>query len=343
MIGAGIRNGQIFITDMDLIEKSNLNRQFLFRPSDVQKPKAQTAAAAIKQMNPDAKITAYELRVGNETEKVFSEEFYGQLDGVTNALDNVDARIYMDRKCVFNRIPMVESGTLGTQGNVQVIVPFVTESYSSSQDPPEKSIPICTLKNFPNAIEHTLQWARDSFEGIFTQTAENAALYASDPNFIERTLKLTGIQPLEILESVKVWMLLKCFVLKKLDSCVFFCLFQKALIDDKPKDFADCVKWARLYWEDQYANQIKQLLYNFPPNQVTSSGQPFWSGPKRCPDPLVFDVNEPLHLDYVYAAANLRAEVYGVPQVRDREAIANIIKQIEVSISQRSLWKKGIP
>lgn len=122
----------------------------------------------------------------------------------------------------------------------------------------------------------------------------------------------------------------------KLDSCVFF-LFQKALIDDKPKDFADCVKWARLYWEDQYANQIKQLLYNFPPNQVTSSGQPFWSGPKRCPDPLVFDVNEPLHLDYVYAAANLRAEVYGVPQVRDREAIANIIKQIEVSISKRYL------
>jgi len=33
----------------------------------------------------------------------------------------------------------------------------MTESYSSSQDPPEKSIPICTLKNFPNAIEHTLQ------------------------------------------------------------------------------------------------------------------------------------------------------------------------------------------
>lgn len=204
MIGAGVRNGQLFITDMDLIEKSNLNRQFLFRPKDVQKPKAQTAAAAIKQMNPDSKITAYELRVGAETEKVFSEDFFGKLDGVTNALDNVEARIYMDRKCVFNRIPLVESGTLGTMGNVQVIVPFLTESYSSSQDPPEKSIPICTLKNFPNAIEHTLQWARDCFEGIFTQTAENAALYVSDANFIERTLKLTGVRPLETLESVKV-------------------------------------------------------------------------------------------------------------------------------------------
>lgn len=87
---------------------------------------------------------------------------------------------------------------------MQVVVPFVTESYSATQDPPEKSIPICTLKNFPNAIEHTLQWARDSFEGIFNKSAENASQYVSDPTFIERTLKLPGVQPLEILESVKV-------------------------------------------------------------------------------------------------------------------------------------------
>lgn len=63
----------------------------------------------------------------------------------------------MDRRCVYYHLPLLESGTLGTKGNVQVVLPGKTESYSSSQDPPEKSIPICTLKNFPNAIEHTLQ------------------------------------------------------------------------------------------------------------------------------------------------------------------------------------------
>jgi len=71
--------------------------------------------------------------------------------------DVMCAGMYMDRRCVYYHKPLLESGTLGTKGNVQVVIPHVTESYSSSQDPPEKSIPICTLKNFPNAIEHTLQ------------------------------------------------------------------------------------------------------------------------------------------------------------------------------------------
>jgi len=63
----------------------------------------------------------------------------------------------MDRRCVFYQKPLLESGTLGTKANTQVVIPFMTESYSSSQDPPEKSIPSCTVKNFPNAIEHTIQ------------------------------------------------------------------------------------------------------------------------------------------------------------------------------------------
>lgn len=307
MMGIGADGGQVTITDMDLIEKSNLNRQFLFGPGDVQRAKSVTAARVVRTMNPNINVVAHENRVGLESEKIYDDAFFEELDGVANALDNVDARIYMDRRCVYYRKPLLESGTLGTKGNTQVVVPFLTESYSSSQDPPEKSIPICTLKNFPNAIEHTLQWARDNFEGLFRQSAENAALYLSDPNFIERTLKLPGVQPVEVLESVKL-----------------------ALVDERPYSFDDCVAWARNHWQEQYSNQIRQLLFNFPPDQLTSSGQPFWSGPKRCPMPLNFSVDDPLHLDYIVAAANLKAAVYGIPQNRDRDAVVRIVEKVEV-------------
>lgn len=71
-------------------------------------------------------------------------------------------------------------------------------------------------------------------------------------------------------------------------------------------------------------------MYNFPPDQQTTSGAPFWSGPKRCPVPMAFDPNETLHLDYVWATANLKAEVYGVKQVRDRKIVVDMVNAIEV-------------
>jgi ubiquitin-activating enzyme E1 len=85
-----------------------------------------------------------------------------------------------------------------------------------------------------------------------------------------------------------------------------------------------------LHFEDNFVNQIKQLLFNFPQDQQTSTGQLFWSGPKRCPAPIVFDVNDTLHLDYVFAAANLKAEIYGLNQLRDRDAVAAMVEQVEV-------------
>lgn len=71
-------------------------------------------------MNPDLRVTSHQNRVGPETEQVYTDAFFAELDGVANALDNVDARSYMDRRCVYYGLPLLESGTLGTKGNVQV-------------------------------------------------------------------------------------------------------------------------------------------------------------------------------------------------------------------------------
>jgi len=299
--------GEVVVTDMDMIERSNLNRQFLFRTWDINKHKAVTAVAAVHAMNPEAKYKSMELRVGQETENIYNDAFFEPLDGVANALDNVEARTYMDRRCVYYNKPLLESGTLGTKGNTQVVIPKVTESYSSSQDPPEKSIPICTLKNFPNAIEHTLQWARDMFEGQFTQAPLTASQYIEEAQFKEKTLNLPGAQPLDTFQTVV-----------------------KLIVKEKPDNFNDCVAWARLMWQELFHNQIAQLLHNFPPDQLTSTGSLFWSGPKKCPKVLNFDAEESMHFDFVESAANLRARIYGIKGSKNPEEIKTILKQVVV-------------
>ena len=179
-VGCGSQ-GHVYVTDMDRIEKSNLSRQFLFRNTDIDKFKSSTAASAVKTMNPSLNITAYQEKVAPDTEHIFGDDFYDKLSGVCTALDNIEARLYVDQRCLFYRLPMLESGTLGTKGNTQVVVPHLTENYGATRDPPEKSIPVCTLKNFPNQITHTLQWARDWFEGAFKQAAEEVNTYLSVP------------------------------------------------------------------------------------------------------------------------------------------------------------------
>lgn len=57
-----------------------------------QKLKSECAAQAVKKMNPQARIEAHQNRVGRETEKIYDDDFMESLDGVANALDNVDAR-----------------------------------------------------------------------------------------------------------------------------------------------------------------------------------------------------------------------------------------------------------
>ena len=63
-------------------------------------------------MNPQLRVHAYEERVGEES-SAFDEGFWRSLDGVANALDNVQARLFVDQCCVAYGIPLLESGTSG--------------------------------------------------------------------------------------------------------------------------------------------------------------------------------------------------------------------------------------
>jgi ubiquitin-activating enzyme E1 len=149
MCGLSSDSGKTVITDMDTIERSNLNRQFLFRDKDIGQSKSTCASRAVKNMNPEFNIVAHENRVGVETQTVYNEEFYTSLGLVINALDNIEARKFVDSECLRYGLSLLESGTSGPKGNTQVIKNNLTESYSDTVDPPEQGFAACTIKSFP--------------------------------------------------------------------------------------------------------------------------------------------------------------------------------------------------
>eukprot|EP01031_Cornospumella_fuschlensis_P030743 gene30743-37145_t len=288
MMGVSCDTGVSYITDMDHIEKSNLSRQFLFRNEDINKPKSITAARAVTRMNPRIKLSPMEQKVCTETENIFHDDFYEAVDIIVTALDNVEARLYVDNKAVFYQKVLLESGTLGTKGHTQVVVPHLTENYGATRDPPEKSIPVCTLKHFPNLIEHTLQWAREWYEEVFKQSIEDTIMYLKDREGFLKQLAAQQNMRLDTLKRVK-----------------------EVLVDHRSTCREDCVKWARLTFDDLFNHRIQQLLFNFPLDRRTSNGTPFWSGAKKPPTPLTFDPTDPLHLECIHTLATLRASVYG--------------------------------
>ena len=297
LMGIGCsEEGRVAVTDNDNIEVSNLNRQFLFRKNNVGDSKSKVACEIAKDMNNSLNVQDYQTRVGSDTEVVFNDNFWESLDFVVNAVDNIKARLYVDSRCVWYEKPLLESGTLGTKANSQMVIPHKTQCYGDSQDPPEESIPMCTLRNFPNQIEHCIEWGRDLFSKFFFDTPNDCASYLQNPQVFLAQLRqnttISGVR--STIEEIK-----KITDLKK------------------SADFNKCIEVARGHFESLFNHQIQNLLHIFPNDAKDKDGQPFWSGPKRAPSPVFYDPNDPLCAHFVVSCANLIAFTLGIPQSRD--------------------------
>ena len=71
-------------------------------------------------MNKDLKnhIIAREDYLEPNTKHIYSDNFFKNLTIVTNALDNLKARLYVDERCIKSQTPLIDSGTLGPKGHV---------------------------------------------------------------------------------------------------------------------------------------------------------------------------------------------------------------------------------
>ncbi|KAJ3113534.1 E1 ubiquitin-activating protein uba2 [Physocladia obscura] len=129
LVLSGFKN--IVIMDLDTIDVSNLNRQFLFQKQHVSKPKAYVrtlilfllighkpvASESALRFNPAANIVAHHRSIFDAE---FNVSWFRSFDLVMNALDNIPARKHVNLMCRAANRPLIESGTAGYLGQVAV-------------------------------------------------------------------------------------------------------------------------------------------------------------------------------------------------------------------------------
>jgi NEDD8-activating enzyme E1 len=89
-MSTGITN--VHVIDLDTIDVTNLNRQFLFRQKDVGSSKAEVAAAFINKRCPWMNVTAHHGMIQDKD----PQEFYSTFDVILSGLDNVEARRWLN-------------------------------------------------------------------------------------------------------------------------------------------------------------------------------------------------------------------------------------------------------
>ncbi|KAK8968426.1 Ubiquitin-activating enzyme E1 1 [Platanthera guangdongensis] len=242
----------------------------------------------------DAKILKFSCQNGKltltdddviekKTEDVFNDDVWESLSLVLNALDNINARMLMDLRCVYFQKPLLESGTLGTKCNTQIVIPHLTENYGASRDLPERQAPMRTLHSSPHSIDHCLTWVRSEFEGILRKTPNEVNKFLSNPAEYASTMRNAGdAQARDLIERV------------------FDCLDK-----ERCETFEDCISWARLKFRDYFYDRVKQLTFTFPEDSITSSRAPFWSAPKHFPLALEFSSSTSGHLQFIVSASIL--------------------------------------
>jgi len=163
----------IEVIDLDTIDVSNLNRQFLFRRAHVDRPKAEVASEAVRNWSPGVKLVAHH---GNIKDSQFGVEYISKFDAVVNALDNLEARRHVNRLCLAAEKPLLEAGSTGHLGQVTVIKKGETECFECQSKPTQKVYPYCTIRSTPEKPVHCLVWAKNLFDLCFGPEDESNLL-----------------------------------------------------------------------------------------------------------------------------------------------------------------------
>ncbi|XP_074439018.1 SUMO-activating enzyme subunit 2 isoform X1 [Larus michahellis] len=323
----------IDVIDLDTIDVSNLNRQFLFQKKHVGRSKSQVAKESVLQFYPEANIIAYHDSIMNPD---YNVEFFRQFTLVMNALDNRAARNHVNRMCLAADVPLIESGTAGYLGQVTVIKKGVTECYECHPKPTQKTFPGCTIRNTPSEPIHCIVWAKYLFNQLFGEEdadqevspdradpeaawepaeAEARARASNEDGEIKRVstkewAKSTGYDPVKLFTKLfkddirylltmdKLWRKRKPPV--PLDW---------AEVQNQEKNISDQQNESSAVLKDQQVLDVKSYAHLFSKSVETLR---LHLAEKGDGAELIWDKDDPSAMDFVTSAANLRMHVFSM-------------------------------
>lgn len=303
---------ELEVIDLDTIEVSNLNRQFLFQKESVGKPKSQVARESVLKFNPNVNILAH---VGDIMDQKYGSAFFKKFKLVINALDNRMARTHVNRMCLSYSIPLIESGTTGYSGQVEVIIKGKSQCYECLPKATPKVYPMCTIRNTPKEPIHCIVWAKFLFSELFGQNDEKVSLDVNTKADSSSTAENSfGM-------STREWAIHNNYDKEKILKKIFFDdikfmlynmphLYNEKAIKPIPLDES------LLNQRSDYKNVSDTEVLDLPQNitmfldSVDSIKMKLKSGENNI---LVWDKDEDDFMNFVVASSNIRSATFNIP------------------------------
>jgi sulfur-carrier protein adenylyltransferase/sulfurtransferase len=139
LAAAGV--GTLGIVDSDVVDASNLQRQVIHTLERVGKPKTESAAKTIKDLNPDVKVVPFQERLDSSN----VVRILSQFDLVVDGGDNFPTRYLLNDACVMLKKPNVHGSIYRFEGQVTTFIPYQGPCYRClyPQPPPPDMAPSC--------------------------------------------------------------------------------------------------------------------------------------------------------------------------------------------------------
>ena len=139
LAAAGV--GTLGIVDFDRVDDSNLQRQILHDTKDIGRPKVESAAESLRDLNPDVTVVGYDVRLTSENIMEIIDGYEVVIDGS----DNFPSRYLINDACVMANRPNVHGSIFQFEGQATIFKPFAGPCYRClyPQPPLPGMVPSC--------------------------------------------------------------------------------------------------------------------------------------------------------------------------------------------------------